>query len=64
MLYLVALLLPPLAVLLIGKPFQALLNLGLTLLGVLPGQIHACLVVHEHYADRRQRQALEMLQQR
>lgn len=53
MLYLLALLLPPVAVLFCGKPVQALLNLGLTLLGYIPGQVHACLVVHERYADRR-----------
>ena len=53
MLYLLALLLPPLAVLLCGKPFQALLNLVLTLLGWLPGAIHAILVVNNHENDRR-----------
>jgi uncharacterized membrane protein YqaE (UPF0057 family) len=54
MLYLVAVLLPPLAVLLAGKPFQAILNLVLTLLFYVPGLIHALFVVHNHYADRRQ----------
>ncbi len=53
MLYLVALVLPPLAVLLCGKPFQALLSIVLTLLGVIPGQIHAVLIVHNYYADQR-----------
>ena len=53
MLYLLALLLPPLAVLLCGKPFQALLNLVLTLLGWLPGAIHAILVVNSHESDKR-----------
>ena len=53
MLYLIAILLPPLAVLLAGKPFQALLNLVLTLMLYLPGLLHALLVVHNHYADRR-----------
>ncbi len=54
MLYLVAVLLPPLAVLLAGKPLQAILNLVLTLLFYVPGLIHALFVVHNHYADRRQ----------
>ena len=45
MLYLVAVLLPPLAVLLAGKPFQAILNLVLTLLFYVPGLIHALFVV-------------------
>jgi uncharacterized membrane protein YqaE (UPF0057 family) len=52
-LYLVAVLLPPLAVLLCGKPFQAILNIVLTLLVYVPGLIHALLVVHNYYADQR-----------
>ena len=53
MLYLVAVILPPLAVLLSGKPFQAILNVILTLLFYVPGLIHAIFVVHNHYADKR-----------
>ena len=53
MLYLVAIILPPLAILLAGKPFQALFNLLLTALLYVPGLIHALLVVSNHYADRR-----------
>ena len=53
MLYLLAILIPPLAVLLIGKPVQAVLNVGLTLMLWLPGMIHALLVVHEYKADKR-----------
>jgi len=52
MLYLLALL-PPVAVLVCGKPFQALINLGLTLLFYFPGLLHALLVVHNYYADKR-----------
>lgn len=52
-LYLVAILLPPLAVLIAGKPFQAVLNFVLTLLLWVPGVIHALFVVHNHYADKR-----------
>jgi uncharacterized membrane protein YqaE (UPF0057 family) len=51
--YLLALLLPPLAVLLCGRPIQALLNLVLTLFFWLPGCVHAVLVVGEYYADCR-----------
>ena len=51
--YLLAILLPPVAVLLCGKPVQALLNLVLTLFFWVPGAVHACLVVHEHLADKR-----------
>ena len=53
MLYLLAILIPPLAVLLTGKPVQALLNVGLTFLMWLPGMIHALFVVQEYKADKR-----------
>jgi len=56
--FLLAILLPPIAVLLCGRPFLAVLNLGLTLLGWIPGAIHACLVVNQHHADGRMRQLL------
>lgn len=51
--YLLAILLPPLAVLLCGKPFQAVLNLFLTLCFWVPGAIHALLVAHDYYEDER-----------
>ena len=54
MLYLLAILLPPLAVLLCGKPMQALLNCLLCLAVWIPGVIHAMLVVSSHQADKRQ----------
>lgn len=53
MLYLLAILFPPAAVLIAGKPFQALINLVLTLCLWIPGMIHAFMVVHNHYADKR-----------
>ena len=51
----VAILLPPLAVLLCGKPIQSLINIPLTLLFWLPGMIHAIIVVNNHNADKRQK---------
>jgi len=51
--YLIAILLPPLAVLMCGKLFQALLNVLLTLCFYFPGMLHAILVVHSENADRR-----------
>jgi uncharacterized membrane protein YqaE (UPF0057 family) len=51
--YLIAIILPPLAVLLCGKPGQALLNLFLTLLFWVPGAVHALVVVASHKADLR-----------
>jgi uncharacterized membrane protein YqaE (UPF0057 family) len=59
MLYLFAIVLPPLAVLLAGKPLQALLSLPLTLLGWLPGVLHALFVVNNHYADKRNQKLIE-----
>ncbi len=67
MLYLVAFFLSPLAVLLAGKPFQAILNALLYVLAWLglfiffiPGVVcwflgvfHACLVINARNADRR-----------
>ncbi|GAA1374836.1 YqaE/Pmp3 family membrane protein [Peribacillus frigoritolerans] len=52
-LYLIAILFPPLAVLLAGKPIQSVLNLVLTLFFYVPGLIHAILVVHDKKADKR-----------
>ena len=51
--YLLAIILPPLAVLLCGKPIQFVLNIFLTLLFWIPGVIHAILVVNSHLADKR-----------
>ena len=51
--YLLAILLPPVAVLFSGRPFQAVINIFLTLAFYLPGAIHACFVVHQDLADKR-----------
>ncbi|MGO4952059.1 YqaE/Pmp3 family membrane protein [Paenibacillus sp. DRB1-1] len=61
--YLLAIILPPLAVLLCGKPGQALLNLILCLFGWLPGIIHAIIVVNSHKADKRNDKLIEAIQQ-
>jgi uncharacterized membrane protein YqaE (UPF0057 family) len=52
-LYFLAILLPPLAVLLCGKPFSAVVNLVLTCFYWAPGAIHAVLVVNSHKNDKR-----------
>jgi len=62
MLYLLAVFIPPLAVLLCGKPFQALLSIPLTLLGWAPGVIHALFVVQNHYADERSRKLIRVVE--
>lgn len=51
--YLLAILLPPVAVLLCGKPFQAILNFLLCLLFYIPGMIHAIMVVKDKKDDKR-----------
>lgn len=53
MIYLLCILLPPVAVLLKGKPITAALNLLLTLMLWLPGVIHAFMVVNAANADAR-----------
>ena len=64
MLYLLAILLPPLAVLMAGKPGQALLNLVLTLCLWVPGIIHALFVVNSHLADKRTQRIVDAMQRR
>ena len=51
--YLFAIILPPLAVLLCGKPIQFVLSILLTLCFWIPGIIHALFVVNSHLADER-----------
>lgn len=61
MMYLLAIICPPLAVLFTGRPIQALLNLILTLCGFIPGVIHAILVVNEDKADKRMKKQVKMM---
>lgn len=53
MLYLIAILLPPLAVALTNRAGAFIANLFLCLLFWIPGIIHAILVVNQHYQDKR-----------
>lgn len=57
--YLLAIVLPPVAVLMCGKPMQAVLNLFLTFLLWVPGAIHAILVVSSYQADKRNERLIE-----
>ena len=61
MLYLVAILCPPLAVLFCGKLFQAILNVGLTAMFYVPGLIHAICVVNNRNEDKRTKRIVESL---
>ena len=51
--YALALICPPLAVLLCGKPIQFLLNCVLTLCLIVPGIVHALFVVNSHLSVKR-----------
>jgi uncharacterized membrane protein YqaE (UPF0057 family) len=62
--YLLAIVLPPVAVLFCGKPFQAFLNFFLTLFFYVPGLIHALLVVNNSKAERRHEELVRELQRR
>lgn len=53
--YFFCIVLPPLAVFLTGRMGSFFLSLLLTLLGWLPGVIHAILVVTDYEAERRAR---------
>ena len=59
-----AIVLPPVAVLLCGKPIQAILNLFLTLLGWIPGVIHALMVVSSYQADVRTDKIVRAIKQK
>lgn len=52
MLYLLAIVVPPVAVLQAGRPRQVLLNVVLTALGWFPGVVHAFIVVRKYKATR------------
>ena len=58
---LLAIICPPLAVLLVGKPFSAILNLFLTFCLWIPGAIHAWGVVSDSQATQRHNQLLHTL---
>lgn len=60
--YLFAVILPPLAVLLCGKPFQAVMNFFLCLLFWIPGVVHALFVVNSKMADERTNRLIRAMQ--
>ena len=60
MMYLLAIFLPPVAVLVAGRPGQALINFLLIWLFWVPAVIHAILVVNEYKADKRMERQVKM----
>ena len=61
--FLLAIVLPPLAVLLCGKPVQAILNLLLTMCFWIPGVVHALFVVNNDLADERAERMIKAVKQ-
>ncbi|EWH11164.1 hypothetical protein DS2_04885 [Catenovulum agarivorans DS-2] len=58
MMYLLAILLPPIAVLFVGRPILALLNLVLCLFFYVPGIVHALFMVHSSKNDKRHKELM------
>ena len=56
--WLLAIFLPPLAVLMTGRVFSAVINLGLTLCLWLPGVIHAIAILNEQDNKKRHKEVL------
>lgn len=61
MLYLLAIVFPPLAVLLAGRPGSALLNVLLCILFWIPGVIHAMLIVSDTKAEKRNNKLIKAM---
>jgi uncharacterized membrane protein YqaE (UPF0057 family) len=61
--YLFAILIPPIAVLMCGRPGTAMLNLILWVCGIFPGIIHAMSIVGQANGDRRNRELIRALTQ-
>lgn len=61
MMYLLAIILPPVAVLLVGKPIQALINFVLCFFFWIPAVVHAILVVHDKKADKRAKKQAKII---
>ncbi len=62
--YALAIVLPPLAVRMFGKPFrptQLILNLVLTLCFWVPGAVHALLIVRRYLADKPTRRVVQAM---
>ena len=55
--YFFCVVLPPVAVLMTGRILSFILSILLTLIGWIPGVIHACLVVADYQAEQRAKPA-------
>ncbi|HYF15558.1 MAG TPA: YqaE/Pmp3 family membrane protein [Phycisphaerales bacterium] len=59
--YLFAIILPPLAVFSTGRVVQGLLNIVLTVLGWVPGVVHAALIVNDYKAEQRANRIIDAM---
>jgi uncharacterized membrane protein YqaE (UPF0057 family) len=59
--YVLAILLPPLAVFKCRRPTQTALNVALTLCFYLPGMAHAALMVYDHQEEQRARSVTDAI---
>ena len=59
--YFLCIFLPPIAVLTTGKVGAFLLNIILTCIVLIPGIIHAFMVVNKYYADQRHQQIVDQM---
>lgn len=59
--YVLAIVLPPLAVFTCGKVWQGLLNIVLTIFGWIPGVAHAMFVVSDYHADKRANRVIDAI---
>jgi uncharacterized membrane protein YqaE (UPF0057 family) len=63
MLYFLAVIFPPVAVLLCGRPIAALLNVLLCFCFLIPGIIHACAIVGDSAANGRAKRLRKEMRQ-
>jgi uncharacterized membrane protein YqaE (UPF0057 family) len=61
MIYLLCVLFPPLAVLLVGKPFQAFINLLLCFLLWIPAIIHSIAIVNDKKQNKRMKKQTKQI---
>lgn len=61
MIYILCIFLPPVAILLKGKPIQACINFLLCLLFWIPGVIHAIMVVNNANNAKRHKQTIKAI---
>ncbi|GDX98430.1 proteolipid membrane potential modulator [Phycisphaerae bacterium] len=62
--YLLAIVLPPVAVFSTGRILQGLINIVLTILGWVPGVVHAALIVNDFKNEERTNRVIDAMRVR